>query len=588
MAFTGQLGTHESRLGNIVLGFQATGGSGGSVFESGFEDTLTFLDTFHGLKSPWPFNDSLTFSEIMIGDKNHLSDTLTFSETLTGFKLQLEDTLEFSEVLSVSNTINVELSDTLSFTDAIYKTIPAVMDTDTLTFTDDAVGAVWIDANFSDTVTLVEDLLSTLTYERTLAEAIEFSEQLTTVMVKLLEFTDNVTFAETLDGIAARVLGDNVTFSDAITAFVARVFQDTLEFGDTLTRTTNYLRPTADNLIVFDSLTYTATLRKDMEIDTVSFTDTMVGHRIKPLETDTLTFGESLTETVSTPLQTDSLTFSDSFSFNKIKSVTISDNLVFTETQLANLILTRQIFELIDFVEDMKGIRVKFGVMNDSFTFTDQQLREVHQVLIDTSLVFSDSLTFTKISDRTLEDVLTYVEDLDTIATLSRTFNEALTFNHGFLVKLKPGPNSPPGDIPNSGVITDPVVQGVIKILPQLVLKGWSRTIVLPPPEFNDFGAGQGKIAVQRSMTGSVRVYRKRTEREKLNYRFVLPKYKSDEFKLFLQDEINNPIKMIDWEGNHWDVRILSNSVDFVETRRWSPCGNAVDVTIEFVGTRYA
>ena len=96
------------------------------------------------------------------------------------------------------------------------------------------------------------------------------------------------------------------------------------------------------------------------------------------------------------------------------------------------------------------------------------------------------------------------------------------------------------------------------------------------------------QMAVQRSMTGKVRTYAKRTERSKLHYRFVIPRYKADEFKDFLLTEINNPLKLIDWKGDYWNVQILSDSVDFVEVRRWAPLGNAVEVTFELVGQRYA
>lgn len=559
-------GSPKARTSQIVVEALGSGSPKARVSQSILEALVPLLANVAHEES---FGDTLTFTDVITAKYGLITDTVTFTDVFTGPVIR-----------------DLSLSDTLTINDYFLSVIEESM-SDTLTFSDSTSADIWKIGNFTDALTLTESLLNQFVGVKTLAEAIDFIDQIEEVMVLLLQFSDNVTFTDSLNGVAVKVLGDTCTFTDVITAFVSKVFKDTIEFTDIISEVGAWHRNMASVLTFYDSLTYTAVLRKSLVADAITFSDTMVGYRVTPLIPDSITFSDSIVGVSSKPIS-DTLALTDSLAYTRSFNVSMSDSLNLTDQVHANKVLARQINDLLNFIEDNKGIRQRFGVMNDLFTFSDTMLREVHVLSLDDSITFIDTMTFTKDSDRTLQDSLSYSDVLNVLASFTRTFNDSVVVNDGFLVKLKPGPNSPPGGLDGEGVVIDPVVQGVIKILPQLVLTGFSRSIILPPPEFNDFVAGQGKIAVQRSMTGNVRVYAKRTSREKLNFHWVLPKYKSDELKLFLRDEINNPLKMIDWEGNYWNVKILSNSVDFTENRRWSPCGNAVDVTIEFVGTRYA
>jgi hypothetical protein len=540
----GVLGSKEAVLGQIVLGSA--------------DGDLTFV-----------FNESITLTDEMVG---------------TNSKGIITESINFSDTMSYKAVFHASFSDTLTFTDAAHRAFLGNW-SDTLTFSDTETQSHWVIGNASDTLSLTESLLEHLIGKRTIAEAVVFTETLSKTMVKLLALSETVNFVETLNGVAVKVLGDSFTFSDAITFFVSKLLKDTVEFGDILSLQGVFKRNIADTIVLFDSLQMNHLSRVTMS-DSLTLNETMSGYIVRPLVPDHVTFTETVSATVSKPLN-DTLAFTDTFTFNKSVHLGLSDTVVFADndgqTSLAKKVLRRQIIELLNFIETMKGVRQRFGTMNDSFTFTDKMLRAVNVRTVFDTITFSDSLTYHKVSTRKFDENLVLADTLNLQARFNRTFNESLTLYDGFLVKVRTNNN-----IQGEGIITNPVVQGVIRILPQLVLKGFSRSIVLPPPEFNDFVAGQSKVAVQRSMTGSIRVYAKRADREKLNFHFTLPKYKADEFKLFLQDEINNPIDMLDWNGDAWHVKILSNSVDFVENRRWSPCGNAVDVTVEFVGTRYA
>lgn len=524
------------------------------------------------------------------------ADTVTFVDEIRGVILEIGDTVVFSDTFSEDSVFPRSLSDTLTLADAIFNTKEGDW-TDTLTFVDDVETLIWKDGDFNDTVSLVEQLLTELTIERSIIEAIEFQELLQRALVRLQSFSDTVTFAETLSGVAAKVMGDTATFSDVISAFVAKVFRDTIEFNEMLTPDMEYHRGIFDQLVLYDSIPLTKVTRITLS-DTLTFSDSMVGYEVHPLSPDTITLSDTVVGERSTPLN-DTLTFTDTPSTLKTVNKTLGDNLLLQEIWTPNLVVERMIEDTIEFLDLMRGLRAKPATMSDSLTLTDGVLREVHVVNWSDTLTLIDTFSFNKDSTRTLADAVVFTDGMTLTKESNLLWNDLLAFADGYQVKIRTNnsvnegirlvtpvlPTIPTGA---TGYIPSPIWEGVTRIRPQVVFIGQSMSVVMPTPEFNDFDANEGKIAVQRSMTGRFRVFSKRAEREKRNWRFVVPRHKADEFKAFLLAEINNELRITDWQGNHWLAKIKSDSVDFTETRRWAPCGNATDITIEIVGNRYA
>jgi hypothetical protein len=566
MSFTAKLGTPESMPGNITFGLMF-----GSLTQT-------------------------------------INETLTLTDTLTGVRFQLADSITLTDTIVGLHTALGVMSDSLTLIDSIHS-VQSGNGSDTLVLTDSFTGAVWKLGNWTDTLSLTESLLNEFVGVRTLTEALTLIDTLQRTLVRLRSFSETITFTEALNGIAVKAFGDSMTFTGVLSAFVAKVFRDVLDFGDTLVATNRFNRSTADQVVFFDSLGYTAVLRESL-IEMLTFSDSILGIRVKPLVPETVVFNDTLAGQRSLPLQTDHVTFTEAASFSKVQHHTLNETVLFVDAIQCNHILAKQIDDVVEFLDQLKGIRARFGTFSDTLTFADRMYREVHSTLTSDTVSFVENLSYVKDSERTFNETISLTDQLDLTKISVRGWSDYLLFSEGFSVKIKkvtggqeivngvgyvasPGysplaPGAPPITDDLAGYIPSAVWQGVTAVLPQVVLTGLTRAIVLPPPEFNDFVAGQGKIAIQRSMMGSFRVYAKRTNREKLNWRFIIPKYKADEFEQFLLAEINNEITLIDFDGNYWKVRVLSDSVDFTETGRWAPCGNKVEVTLELVGYRYA
>lgn len=570
MPFTSKLGTKDSRLNNLKIG----DGSNANVLTGDFTDSLTFTDETIGYPAIGKWTDTLVLTDGMTGYTNLLNDLLTFTDSLT----------PVIDVLA-------PLTDTLTFTELVINTIYVTFEDD-LVLDDEATGISEKIGDFSDAVAFTEDMLRAFVAGRLYGDAVEFAELMSRNISKLLSLSDTLSLTDVITGAAVKVFQDTMTFSDVITGIVAKVFRDTMEFGESMTGTTVLKRTLTDQLIAYDSIAISLYTNLVMS-DTLVLSDTLTGSAQRPLF-DTVIFSDTITGVASKPMF-DTVTFSDSSSYIRTINKSLSDNLNFDDEATCNFVIMRQLTEALDFIEQMKGIRARLVSLSDTVALNDELLREVIQAPFEDDLVLVDDLTYTKHGIRSIDELLTLSDNLQLQTTLTRTVPDYLSFAEGFVVRINRklpvtgigqiyAPEFPVG---YEGTIPSPVWNGVISVLPQMVMIGATTSIVIPPPEFNDFVANQGKIAVQRSMIGNYRVYRKTTQREKLNWRFLLPKYKADELKAFLLAEIDNEFTVIDWEGSYWKLKILSDSVDFVESGRWAPCGNRVEVTIEFVGYRY-
>ena len=120
-----------------------------------------------------------------------------------------------------------------------------------------------------------------------------------------------------------------------------------------------------------------------------------------------------------------------------------------------------------------------------------------------------------------------------------------------------------------------------------VILQTPVSSIVLPCPLFGDGENISSTMSLRRSMNGATRTYIKTNNRRRLTYTFrILNRAKSLEFIDFVKKHNSDKIKLTNWKGEVWDVSFLTNPFDFVHTGRSAPCGDRVDINIEFEGVR--
>jgi hypothetical protein len=58
------------------------------------------------------------------------------------------------------------------------------------------------------------------------------------------------------------------------------------------------------------------------------------------------------------------------------------------------------------------------------------------------------------------------------------------------------------------------------------------------------------------------------------------------ELEEFFKYYNSSDIKLTNWKGEVWKVKLMSNPLDFVQTERYYPTGARTDINLEFEGVK--
>lgn len=109
-------------------------------------------------------------------------------------------------------------------------------------------------------------------------------------------------------------------------------------------------------------------------------------------------------------------------------------------------------------------------------------------------------------------------------------------------------------------------------------------SVVLPNPLLDDNESLVSNLLLRRSMTNVPYTYVQTSKNRRLRYTFLLNRMKALELEAFFNSYNGADIKMLNWKGEVWKVKLITNPIDFVQTRRAEPGGDGTDVNLEFEG----
>lgn len=423
------------------------------------------------------------------------------------------------------------------------------------------LGAVPSGSGSSGSYSFVDvlSITDTVTCTKTIAQPLQDTLVLTDNLLKSTSYagilTDSLTLSDSIVAFINRVLVDTLTLTDVLNASKSQGLTDNLSIGDSLSKASIAHRTIGSQLSIIDSLSRSLLSRQTI-VETLSLSDTLTGFISRTLE-DTLSLTDTLLGVSSKSLLS-TLALSDSISCTKVKNVSLADGLLITDSVKTNFVLVRFTNEELTITDSISCYRqVNF---TDTLTVTDTLIRERIAVPLADSLTFTDSLSVTQESNRSLTELLSIQDGLTRSSVAVRNLGDTLTFKERLVG---------------------------FKNQRRLVMRGSLRTISLPAPEFNDFQAQQNKLVVGRVMNGDFRTYVKRSKRLRHNWRFIVDKRKKDELQAFFLEESDSSLYVLDWRGQEWTLKLYSNVLDFTEVGRWEPCGNKFEITLEFEGVRY-
>lgn len=111
-------------------------------------------------------------------------------------------------------------------------------------------------------------------------------------------------------------------------------------------------------------------------------------------------------------------------------------------------------------------------------------------------------------------------------------------------------------------------------------------SVILPNPLLDDNESLISNLTLRRSMNGTPRTYVKTSKNRRLRYTFTMNRLKALELEGFCKAYNGTTIKMLNWKGEIWKVKLITNPIDFVQTRRYEPGGDRTDVNLEFEGVK--
>ncbi len=109
-------------------------------------------------------------------------------------------------------------------------------------------------------------------------------------------------------------------------------------------------------------------------------------------------------------------------------------------------------------------------------------------------------------------------------------------------------------------------------------------SVVLPNPLLDDNESLISNLTLRRSMDNTPRTYVQTSKNKRLRYTFILNRLKALELEAFFNSYNGADIKMLNWKGQIWKVKLITNPIDYVQTRRAEPGGDRTDVNVEFEG----
>jgi hypothetical protein len=114
-----------------------------------------------------------------------------------------------------------------------------------------------------------------------------------------------------------------------------------------------------------------------------------------------------------------------------------------------------------------------------------------------------------------------------------------------------------------------------------ITLQSTTSKILLPTPNFSDAQALLSSINSRKSMNGTRYTYVKRSNSHRLRYVFTLARGKSLELRNFIKQNNTSKLRLHNWKGEAWDVKIVNNPFEITVNSR-----NSLEAVIEFEGQR--
>ena len=483
-------------------------------------------------------------------------------------------TIVFTQEATTLNVIARSVTQTLIFTQEGANVELAEAD-NTIVFIGTADVVKQKNASASSILVFSQTATCTIIYNRSITSTLVLNQIAARTLSKLISAQSTFVPVGTATANVSRFAFNTLVFNQTATAFVSKSAVNALVLTQTIDRTTVINRSLFSNFIPFQTVILGPnTIRRTIS-DTLTFTQFAEGFAVKGA-TNIIVFTQSAegivtrsAENMFIPVQT--------INVNLIYNRPI--NHIFNLSQLATRQLAKMTpgVNILAFTQSAIGRRILSRSASNNIVFSQEAYRERFPQLTSQMVLFDQMAEVNKLASRSVVQQLTFTQTVGLTTVINRTVNQVLSLVHGHYRYIGLG---------GINEVFIPGAQGQI-VRSLIVLYGDDRSITLPAPEFDDSDSYSGRINIIRFTGGDKRIYKKESNKYKLNYDLIVDYHKIRELRLFIAAYNSRPFRLENHKGETWLVIFSNNPFDDTEAAFWdSECGNKFTISLEFEGVR--
>jgi len=313
--------------------------------------------------------------------------------------------------------------------------------------------------------------------------------------------------------------------------------------------------------------------------DEIEFTDVATAQAVfNASASDTITFTD---EAVRSEKPGNTLALTETLALDIVKSVDMTDTLVLADTLAYNHVQARVLADVVALADTAVVNRtLPTKSVSDTITFTDD---------VDESRPAVDLVSFTQVASAvvtylggTLDDMITFTDVATPLIVLTTTPTSTLVLADIATVDtvFEPSPTDTLALI-DSAVAS----KNIDYLLLQAPFSAVAESIILPNPELQDAENLTSGIDDDYALDGTMYTYVRRHDSRRIDYTFRMSRQEALDIQSFLDLYDAEEMRLTNWKGEVWRVKLDTNPVVFSHNRRGAPDG-IIETHLTFEGTK--
>lgn len=498
-----------------------------------------------------------------------------------GYQKYPSSVLHLVQQVKVNVTYNRSPSNTLNITHAAYHVSDGIA-SNTLNLTHQVQVTKYKLGVATNTLSLTQQVTPILTYGRKVFQGLLFTQQAKCNIYRGVQAANTLNLTQLAEGKSSRKATNTLILSQSATVVKGKSIRHSLEFTQTADRSVTFGRQVNSVLTVYQTLARNLTVRRTVP-HTLALSHTAVGVAVKAAK-NMLVLAQVAVGITAKPTSS-YLPLTHLATVSKSVKKVVNQTLILTQSVTVKKSRSFQASSVLAFTQSAKATKRITATASNTLVLSHDVTKTRTIKTVPHVLNLTHAVTVSKRASPRAQSTLALSHTVQLSKTLVRNVQHTIVFRDSFQRYIGIGAGSGTG---SGQYVTVPAVQ-VVKVKKIVVLQTDSLVLTLPAPEFNDSEAGTGRINIKRSMAGGRRVYKRDNLTSKLNYTFVIDRRKAIELRNFILLSNSKVIRMENWKGEIWYVQMVNTPFSFGEDAAWFDTnggGNKASITLQFEGMR--